>query len=174
MSVDRAVLFIGEFDDVHRANAAHRVRAMARLGVRTRSFDLNAKPGLVERFRAGDLPKRIERALDEHAPDLTAFRAGLVSHERHADQLLRELFDFFGRLRDLDAATLPAAAGMNLGFDDGDLSTEPFRGIDRFSRSERHLAARDGNAETREHGLGLILVDFHRRTMSPLVTNVCR
>ena len=87
MNVDCAVLFIGEFDDVHRANAAHRVRALGRLGGRTRAFDLNAKPGLMERFRAGDLPRRIERALDEHAPDLVLVVGGAALDEELVDRL---------------------------------------------------------------------------------------
>jgi spore maturation protein CgeB len=87
VTVDRAVLLIGEFDDVHRANLGHRARALARLGVRTRSFDLNAKPGLVERFRAGDLPKRIERALDEHTPDLVLVVGGTMLDEDLVDRL---------------------------------------------------------------------------------------
>jgi spore maturation protein CgeB len=87
VTIDRAVLFIGEFDDVHRANAAHRVRALTRLGARIRPFDLNAKPGLMERFRAGDLAKRIERALDEHEPDLVLVVGGTVLDEALVDRL---------------------------------------------------------------------------------------
>ena len=87
MTVDRTVLFIGEFDDAHLANVGHRVRAMARLGARTRAFDLNAKPGLLERFRAGDLPKRIERVLDEHAPDLVLVVGGASLDEELIDRL---------------------------------------------------------------------------------------
>ncbi len=69
----------------------------------------------------------------------------------HANQLLRELFDFVGRPGDLDAATLAAAAGVNLRLDDGHAAAEALGGVNRFGRGERNLAARDGNAEAREH-----------------------
>jgi hypothetical protein len=40
---------------------------------------------------------------------------------------------------------------MNLSFHHGNLSAEPLRGFDGFSRSERDLAARNGNPEARQH-----------------------
>ena len=89
--------------------------------------------------------------LDQHAADLPAFGAGLVRDQRHADHLLRELLGFVGRPGELDAAALAAAAGVNLRLDDGHVAAEAPGGVDRFGRRERHLAARDGNAEAREH-----------------------
>ena len=87
----------------------------------------------------------------EHAADLLALGSGLVRDQRHADHLLRELLDFVGRPGDLDAAALAAAAGVNLRLDDGHAAAEALGGVDRFGRCERNLAARDGNAEAREH-----------------------
>jgi spore maturation protein CgeB len=62
------VLFIAGLDDVHAANAAHRVRALQRLGVEVAVFDLNARPGLVDRLRSGSPATRIERLLDDFQP----------------------------------------------------------------------------------------------------------
>lgn len=87
MTTDRSVLLIAEFDEVRNANTAHRVRALERLGTRVATFDLNAKPGLLERFRAGDLPKRIERMLDEHDPSLVLVLGGRPLDEALVDRL---------------------------------------------------------------------------------------
>lgn len=79
MTTKRRLMFIAAMDDVHAANAAHRVRALERLDVDVGVFDLNARPGLLERFRAGDLPTRIERMLDEFQPQtvLTTYSTSL-------------------------------------------------------------------------------------------------
>ena len=44
--------------------------------------------------------------------------------ERHADHVARELLGFVGRLGELDAAALAAAAGVNLRLDDDDAAAE--------------------------------------------------
>lgn len=87
MTTDRPILVIAEFDDVRNANTAHRVRALERLGTRVTAFDLNARPSLRERFRAGDLPKRIERVLDEHDPGLVLVIGGRPLDEALVDRL---------------------------------------------------------------------------------------
>jgi hypothetical protein len=51
----------------------------------------------------------------------------------------------------LDAAAFTAPAGMDLSFDDHDVTAEPPRDLAHFRRSKRHLAARHGNAKAREH-----------------------
>lgn len=79
MSSERSVLLLADFDDGPNAHAAQRRRALERLGLRVASFDLSAKPSFFERLRAGDLPRRLERALDEAAPDLVlAFGSPLL------------------------------------------------------------------------------------------------
>ena len=76
--------------------------------------------------RAIDQDAQIELALDlqafldEHASDLPALRAGLVRDERHPDHLFRQPLGFVGRFRQLDAAALAAAAGMDLRLHDDD------------------------------------------------------
>ena len=55
-----------------------------------------------------------------------------------------------GDLRELDAAALAAAAGVNLRLDDDDVAAEPPGDLADFVGRERHLAARHGNTEARE------------------------
>ena len=74
--------------------------------------------------------------------------------------LLGELGGFRGVLRDLDAAALAAAAGVDLRLHHhaaADLLRRRLRFFDR----ERHLAARHRNVVLGQDGLGLILVNFH-------------
>ena len=66
-----------------------------------------------------------------------------------------------GVLRELDAAALAAAAGVDLRLDDDDAAAEPARDLAGLGGGERDFAARHGHAVAREDGLGLILVDFH-------------
>jgi spore maturation protein CgeB len=84
---ERGLMLIGEFDDVRHANTGHRVRALERLDVAVAPFDLNAKPSLLGRFRAGDLPKRIERQLDQHDPGLVLVIGGSPLDEALVDRL---------------------------------------------------------------------------------------
>jgi spore maturation protein CgeB len=87
VTTDRSVLFIAEFDDVRRANAAHRLRALERLGTAVRAFDLNAKPSFFQRLRAGDQAKRIETVLDERDPELIIVVGGETLDEPLVDRL---------------------------------------------------------------------------------------
>ncbi len=84
---ERSVLFIADEDNAQHANAAHRRRALERLGCTVTSFNLLAKPGLLERFRAGDLPKRLDRALEEHDPELVIVIGGRPLDEPLVDHL---------------------------------------------------------------------------------------
>ena len=78
---------------------------------------------------AGDL----QPLLDEDALDELALGAGLVRHQRHADHLRGEPLGFLGRLGELDAAALAAAAGVDLRLDD-DRPPEPLRDVARLRR----------------------------------------
>ena len=73
----------------------------------------------------------------------------------------RELLGLVGRLGELDAAALAAAAGVDLRLDDDDAAAEAAGDVAGFGGVERDLAARHGHAVAREDGFGLILVDFH-------------
>lgn len=85
MTAKGRVLIIAGFDDVHAANVTHRARALERLGVEVAVFDLNARPRMFERFRAGDLPTRIERLLDDFQPQTVL--------TTHAETLNEDLVD---------------------------------------------------------------------------------
>ncbi|MEP6591158.1 MAG: glycosyltransferase [Gemmatimonadota bacterium] len=87
MTTERSVLFIAEFDDAGHAHAAQQRRALERLGSRVTTFDLNAKPSLLQRFRSGDLPKRLERQLDDVDPDLVLVVGGESLDEALVDRL---------------------------------------------------------------------------------------
>ena len=84
---DRSVLFIAPFDDAYFAHSAQRKRALERLGARVTTFDVLAKPSLIERFRAGDLPRRLERVIDETNPDLVLVAGGDQLNEDLVDRL---------------------------------------------------------------------------------------
>ncbi len=117
MTASRRILFIAGFDDVHAANAAHRVRALERLGVNVAVFDLHARPRLFERFRAGDLPRRIERILDEFQPHLVLTCYAEELDEDLVDRLRgRSTARWVTWLGD-DLRTVPAAAALARPYD---------------------------------------------------------
>lgn len=87
MSAVRAVLCIADFDDYHNAHVAQKCRALTRLEARVATFDLSARPSLLSRFRGGDLARRLERAIDEHTPDLVLVVGGESLHEDLVDRL---------------------------------------------------------------------------------------
>ena len=75
---------------------------------------------------------------------------------------LREVVRLLGILRELDAAALAAAAGVDLRLDDRP-AAEALGDLPRLGRAVGDLAARHGDAVSREDRLGLVFVDFHRR-----------
>jgi len=86
VTASRSVLFIAEFDDVYHAHAMQRRRALERLDAAVSVFDLKARPSFLERFRAGDLGRRLERCIDEVQPDLI-----LVNGNDAIDEALERL-----------------------------------------------------------------------------------
>ncbi|MES2304458.1 MAG: glycosyltransferase [Gemmatimonadota bacterium] len=87
MTTERSVLFVAEFDDAGHAHSAQQRRALERLGARVATFDLNAKPSLLQRFRAGDLSKRLEKVLDDQDPELVLVLGGDPLEESLVDKL---------------------------------------------------------------------------------------
>ena len=75
--------------------------------------------------------------LDQEAAHLLALRAGLVGDELHAEDLAGERRDLGFRARQLDAAALAAAAGVDLRLDDPDRAAELLRRLGRFADAER-------------------------------------
>ena len=110
---------------------------------------------------------------DQHARDDAPFGAGLMRDERHADHLARELLGFVGRLRELDAAALAAAAGVNLRLDDDDGAAEAPGDVAGFGGVEGDFAARHGHAVPRKDRFRLILVDFHDGRKLLMLTCAC-
>ena len=66
-------------------------------------------------------------------------------------------------LRDLHAAALAAAAGVDLRLHDPHLAAELLRRLDRLVDGERGNAARRGHAVLAEDFLALVFVDVHGR-----------
>lgn len=87
MTTERSVLFIAEFNDAGHAHATQQRRALERLGARVATFDLNARPSFLERFRAGDLAKRLERVLEDQDPELVLVIGGDPLDEALVDRL---------------------------------------------------------------------------------------
>ena len=87
MTDSRSVLFIAEFDDVYHAHSTQRRRALERLGAAVTVFDLKSRPSLLERFRAGDVGRRLERCLDEIQPELVVVNGNDAIDEALVDRL---------------------------------------------------------------------------------------
>ena len=64
------VLVVAGYDDALNAHSAQRERALERHGQTVTRFDLNARPGLLNRLRGGDLVSRLDRELAVVAPDI--------------------------------------------------------------------------------------------------------
>lgn len=70
------VLLVAAFDDAHHVHALHRARALERLGCELDEFDLQWRPGLLQRFTKGDVHTRLEESLAEVQPDLVLVIGG--------------------------------------------------------------------------------------------------
>jgi hypothetical protein len=84
---NRSVLFIAEFDEAYHAHSAQRRRALERLGAAVSVFNLAAKASLLQRFRAGDLGRRLERCVDEVQPELILVNGNDAIDEAMVDRL---------------------------------------------------------------------------------------
>src|SRR5690606_14221062 len=102
---------------------------------------------------------------DIEAIDLLAGRTRLMGDEGRAEKARRFGLHVVERFHDLDAAGLAASTGMDLRLDDVDGTTELLRGGDRLIGRERGNAARHRHAILRKHGLGLIFMDVHGRSV---------
>ena len=89
--------------------------------------------------------------------------AGLVRDEGHAVDLIGELVGVRGIRSELDTATLPSSARVNLRFHDDSATAEPLGHGLRFGRVHHGLARRHRHAVLRKNLFGLILVNFHMR-----------
>lgn len=71
------VLLVAAFDEAHHAHAAHRARALERLGCEVEEFDLHWRPGLLQRFRAPELHDRLAETIAGTDPQLVLVIGGL-------------------------------------------------------------------------------------------------
>src|SRR5690606_31376666 len=99
--------------------------------------------------------------LDVEAADLLAFRAGLVRHELHAEDLGSQLTDFIDGASQLDAAALPTTTSMDLSLDDPDRSTQFLGRCHGFVDGKGGDSAGHSHAKFLQQFLALILVNFH-------------
>ncbi len=147
---------LGDLFDVHAAFGAGHHHGLA--------------GGAIEHEADIQLARHLQAFFDQQAPHDAAFGAGLVRDERHAEHVARDARGFVGRLGELDAPALPAAARMNLRLDDDHAGAEA-RGNRRDIGGIGGLfASRHGNAVTRQDGFGLILVDFHDDNKRKMLT----
>jgi hypothetical protein len=100
--------------------------------------------------------------LDEQPAHLLALRAGLVRDQLHAQDLRGQLRELGGRARELDAATLAAAAGVDLRLDHPQRAAQPLCGFLGFADAEGRVAARHRHPVLAQQLLGLVFVDLHR------------
>lgn len=71
------VLLVAAFDEAHHAHALHRARALERLGCEVHEFDLEWRPGLLQRLRAtGDLHVRLAETVRDTDPELVLVIGG--------------------------------------------------------------------------------------------------
>ncbi len=114
----------------------------------------------VERDAEVELAVDVEGLLDEDLLDDASRGPRLRSDQRHAEDALGEVVRLLRILRELHAAALAAAPGVDLRLDDR-APAEPARDLPGLGGAVGDLTARHGDAEVREDRLGLVLVDFH-------------
>src|SRR5207247_1823325 len=102
------------------------------------------------------------RALfDQQPPHLLPLWTCLVRDKLHAEDPTRVIADLVDRLRDLDAASLAAAARMNLRLDDLDAVSDGLRGLHRLIDRKSGNPARRRQTEAAKYFLALVFVDLH-------------
>ncbi len=97
-------------------------------------------------------------------PHPLSLGAGLMRPEHHPQDLGGDLLRCVGRLRQLHAAPLAAAAGVDLGLHD-DRPAELLGDDPGLGRGRGHTPPGDRHAELGQDRFGLILMDFHARSV---------
>jgi hypothetical protein len=105
-------------------------------------------------------PLEVHALLDEEPPHDSALRARLVGAQRHPQHRLGDALAFVEALRDLDAAALAAAAGVDLGLHHH-REPETLGHLPRLLDGVGHLAFRHRDPVLGENRLALVLVDLH-------------
>lgn len=70
------LLLVAAFDEAHHAHAVHRARALERLGCEVEEFDLEWRPGLLQRFRVPELHDRLAATVRDTEPELVLVIGG--------------------------------------------------------------------------------------------------
>ena len=83
--------------------------------------------------------------------------------QHHAEYLARVLFHFVDRFRELDAAALAAAAGMDLRFHHPHFAAELLRRGHRFVDAEARDAARRRDAVFAQDFFRLVFIYFYKK-----------
>src|SRR5688572_20076265 len=128
-----------------------------------RGHDGDARGGAVDQHAEIELAPDVATALHVDALHQLALGAGLVGDEGHADHALGVVAHLVQRLRDLDAAALAPAAGVDLRLYDPDVAAQLLGRLDRLVGGIGNLPRKDADAEFGEQSLRLILVDIHVR-----------
>src|SRR5204863_6675943 len=102
------------------------------------------------------------RPFDQHALHALACVAGLRRDERRANHLVGQVRDLPDRVGELHAATLAAAAGVDLRLDDPPAAAELLGDARRRAVAIDNLARRHRDAVALEELLRLVLVDVPR------------
>ena len=89
------------------------------------------------------------------------------SDELHAEDVTGNVSNLLRRMSQLDAASLAAATGVDLRFDDANVGFQTLGSLERFFLSESNFAAGSSDAITREYRFGLVLVNFHEGSVLP-------
>ena len=108
----------------------------------------------------------VDAFFDEQTLDDAAAGAGLDGDQVHAQHVAGDVGGFVGGMRELDAAGLAAAAGMDLRLYDNDGRFQAMRAFAGLFLREGNFAARDSDAVAGENRFGLILVNLHRVSWS--------
>ena len=98
---------------------------------------------------------------DQHGVDRKLHAGGLVGRHPGAEHRRGVLLHFIKVLRQLDAAGLAAAAGVDLRLDHPQVARDVLGGCDGFFRSARHAPGRYGNAVVGKELLCLVFVKIH-------------
>lgn len=87
MKIEPKILFLADFDDAMNAHSAQRVRALERLGAEVTQLDLSSRPSFFGRLTGSDLPRRIQKALEDQEPDLVLVIGGKALDEPLLERL---------------------------------------------------------------------------------------
>jgi hypothetical protein len=131
-----------------------------------RGHEGDARGVAVDHHAEIELARDLAAVLDIDPAHLAPARPGLVGDQRHAEHLGGELADLLDRARELDAAALAAAAGVDLRLDHPERAVERARrGLGLLGRVD-DLAAQHLDAVFLQQRLGLVFVDVHAGLVS--------